>query len=93
MPEFYAVDLTPAAQRDLAALVRNPPDKQTLQRIDENILALGKDPRPARAIKLQGSDFWRIVVGDYRIIYAINDKARLVTVSRVRHRREVYRDS
>lgn len=93
MPEPYRVDLTPAAQRDLAALARNPPDKQLLQHTDESILGLGKDPRPAGAIKLQGSDFWRIVVGDYRIIFAIDDKGRVVTVSRVRHRREVYRES
>jgi mRNA interferase RelE/StbE len=92
VPESYGVDLTPAAQRDLTALARNPPDKQLLQRIDEAIRDLGKDPRPAGAIKLQGSDFWRIVVSDYRIIYDVDDKGRVVTISRVRHRREVYRE-
>jgi mRNA interferase RelE/StbE len=91
VPGPYAVDLTPAAQRDLAALARNPPDKQLLRRIDESILGLGKDPRLPGAIKLQGSDFFRIVVADYRIIYAIDDKGKRVTVTRVRHRREVYK--
>ncbi len=34
---------------------------------------------------------WRIRVGDYRVIYEIADKGRVVRVNRVRHRREVYR--
>ncbi len=91
MPGLYRIDLTKAAERDLKALARTPPDQDLLTRIDEAISGLAADPRPPGAIKLQGSDFWRIVVGDYRIIYALDDKNRVVTVARVRHRREVYR--
>ena len=52
-----------------------------------------KNPRPVRAIKLQGNrNLWRLRVGDYRVLYSIDDSARLVDVSAVRHRRDVYRD-
>ena len=54
--------------------------------------ALATDPRPAGAEALQGHPPWlRIRVGDYRIIYAIDDQARIITVATVGHRREIYR--
>jgi mRNA interferase RelE/StbE len=54
--------------------------------------ALATDPRPACAEALQGHPPWlRIRVGDYRIIYAIDDQARIITVATVGHRREIYR--
>jgi mRNA interferase RelE/StbE len=52
------------------------------------ILALGIDPRPAGAAKLAGSEFWRIRVGDLRVIHSIDDPARLVVVLRVARRSE-----
>jgi mRNA-degrading endonuclease RelE of RelBE toxin-antitoxin system len=47
------------------------------------ILALALDPRPTGATKLAGSTFWRIRVGELRVIYAIEERARLVIVLRV----------
>jgi len=53
---------------------------------------LEQNPRPHGCTKLEGSeDEYRVRVGDYRILYVIDDKAKLVTVARVRHRREAYR--
>jgi len=89
----YRIVVTPAAARDLASLTRRPPDKHLLARIDTAILGLAQIPRPPGSIKLQGADLWRIVVGDYRVIYAIDDEQRVITAARVRHRREVYRES
>jgi mRNA interferase RelE/StbE len=43
------------------------------------------------SVKLAGRDDYRIRVGDYRIVYAVDDKERLVIVARIAHRREVYR--
>ena len=52
-----------------------------------------KVPRPSGAIRLQGnSNLWRIRVGDYRVIYSINDPARMIDISAVRNRRDAYRD-
>ena len=43
------------------------------------------------AVKLAGRDDYRIRVGDYRIVYALDDEERIVIVARIAHRREVYR--
>ena len=53
--------------------------------------SLGENPRPAGCKKLKGyRDLWRIRVGDWRILYLIDDGAKLVGVTRIAHRREVY---
>jgi mRNA interferase RelE/StbE len=52
-----------------------------------------KAPRPSGAIKLHGNkSLWRIRIGDYRVIYSIDDISRGIDISVVRHRRDVYRD-
>jgi mRNA interferase RelE/StbE len=60
-------------------------------RIRAAIDSLATEPRPIGAVKLAGRDDFRIRVGDYRVVYAINDRDRLVLVARIAHRREVYR--
>ncbi len=63
------------------------------ERILERIELLAGDPRPHGSVKLQGhKNLWRIRAGDYRVIYSINDAARIIDVSVIRHRRDVYRD-
>ncbi len=52
---------------------------------------LSEEPRHAGAIKLAGQDDFRIRVGDYRIVYAVDDRQRIVIVARIGQRREVYR--
>jgi mRNA-degrading endonuclease RelE of RelBE toxin-antitoxin system len=52
------------------------------------ILTLGIEPRPAGVAKLAGTDFWRIRIADLRVIYAIDDAARLVIVLKVARRSE-----
>lgn len=53
---------------------------------------LADDPLPAGCVKLAGEDYlWRIRVGDYRIVYTIEDKKLIVLVVRVAHRKDVYR--
>jgi mRNA interferase RelE/StbE len=67
--------------------------KDVFIRISGKITALAEDPRPSGVEKLSGSaeDFYRIRVGDYRVLYTIQDKVLLVIIIKVRHRREVYR--
>ncbi|MGH4014274.1 MAG: type II toxin-antitoxin system RelE family toxin [Pseudonocardiaceae bacterium] len=56
------------------------------------IVALAHNPRPAGVKKLAGSrSDWRVRIGEYRIIYEIDDTANTVTVLRVEHRRDAYR--
>jgi mRNA interferase RelE/StbE len=82
----YRLDIMPAAVRDVHAL---PPAIQ--RRIDPPIRALAENPRPSGVQRLQGSPFWRLRVGDYRVIFTIDDTDQVVTIARVRHRRDVYR--
>ncbi|HEX5138271.1 MAG TPA: type II toxin-antitoxin system RelE/ParE family toxin [Planctomycetota bacterium] len=53
---------------------------------------LGSDPRPAGCRKLHAADdLWRVRIGDYRVIYSIDDSKRRVDVNAVRHRSDAYR--
>lgn len=79
----YRVELAPAAQRQLRRL---PPGDAA--RLRGPILALAIAPRPPGAVKLTGTDFRRIRVGDLRIVYLIDDEDRLVIVLKVARRSE-----
>ena len=57
-------------------------------RIRDAILKLEDDPRPPGCRKLRGLDGWRIRVGNWRVIYAIDDAERLVTIVEIKRRRE-----
>jgi mRNA interferase RelE/StbE len=82
----YSVLIKQSAQRELDSL-----SGAHFGRIDRKIPALADDPRPAGCRKLRGyADLWRIRIGDWRVIYVIDDSARLVTVTRVVHRRDAY---
>jgi mRNA interferase RelE/StbE len=52
---------------------------------------LATDPRPHGVVKLAGRDDYRVRVGEYRVVFAVDDDERLVIVARIAHRREVYR--
>jgi mRNA interferase RelE/StbE len=82
----YAVELKSSARKELESL----PDT-VLVRVVRKIESLAQDPRPAGCKKLRGyKDQWRVRVGDWRVVYVIDDAARLVSVTRIAHRREVY---
>jgi mRNA interferase RelE/StbE len=85
-PGPYRVELAPAAARQLRRL---PPG--VTARLRAPILALGLDPRPPSSTGLSDSDWWRLRVGDLRIVSAIDDEQRLVVVLRVARRNEAYR--
>jgi mRNA interferase RelE/StbE len=62
-----------------------------IKAIVEAIRNLATTPRPPRAEKLVGHADWRIRVGDYRVLYLIDDGNRRITITKVAHRRDVYR--
>ena len=83
----YAVALARSARKELQNL-----DPQVARRILKQIEALVANPRPSGVVKLEGaSDLWRIRVGEWRVVYRISDRDRLVDVNAVRHRRDAYR--
>jgi mRNA interferase RelE/StbE len=60
--------------------------------IEQRLLALVTNPRPAGCKKLKGGEIgWRIRVGAYRILYEIDDARAVVTVATICHRKDVYR--
>lgn len=82
----YILEIKQSAQKELDAL-----DDALFNRVDRRILALADTPRPVGCKKLKGyKDQWRIRVGDWRVLYIIDDVAKLVTVTRIAHRREAY---
>jgi mRNA interferase RelE/StbE len=84
----YTVQLERAAQKQLAQI-----PQPFLAAIDEKILALEIDPRPPGCKKLKGRDGWRIRIGDYRVIYKINDSILLVLIIEIGNRKSIYRNN
>ena len=82
----YALTSSRSAEKELAAL-----DPITLKRIVQKIELLAGEPRPSGCKKLKGEkNRWRLRVGDYRVIYSIDDRTRIVDITTIRHRREAY---
>ena len=84
----YRVELKRSAQRELAALPRRV-QAHVVAAID----ALAEDPRPPGAVALKGSAaLLRLrVAGDYRVVWRVDDTARIVLVLLIGHRKDVYR--
>lgn len=84
---MYEVLLESRAQRDLRRL-----SPEAFRRVVRAVQGLAVDTRPPGCRKIVGSrSDWRLRVGDYRIVYEIDDAARMVRVMYVRHRRDAYR--
>jgi mRNA interferase RelE/StbE len=85
VPDYF-LEIKRSAQKELDAL-----DDALFARIDPKILALAGNPRPSGCKKLKGyADHWRLRVGDYRVIYIIDDSTRKILITRIAHRRDVY---
>jgi mRNA interferase RelE/StbE len=82
----YAVDTKPSARRELENL-----SDSLVARLVPKIEGLATNPRPSGCRKLRGyKDLWRIRIGDYRVVYIIDDDRKIVSVTRIAHRRDVY---
>jgi mRNA interferase RelE/StbE len=66
--------------------------KKIAQSITSAIFFLADNPRPRGCKKLSGSvnNFWRIRIGDYRVIYTIDDEIKIIDIQKVGHRRDIY---
>ena len=83
----YAISFARSARKQLQVL-----DRALALRIVGRVESLAVMPRPVGCVKLEGGvGLWRIRVGDYRVIYEIDDDHRRIDVSAVRHRRDAYR--
>jgi mRNA interferase RelE/StbE len=83
----YAVVFKTSARRELQRL-----QPAEVARIFERICSLSAEPRPSGCRKLANmADLWRIRVGDYRVVYSIDDGAQRIRILAVRHRSDAYR--
>jgi mRNA interferase RelE/StbE len=82
----YRVLVKRSAEKELDAL-----PSSVRERIAERLLTLEESARPPGIKKLQGQESYRLRVGDYRVLFIVDDQNRLVTIYAIGHRREVYR--
>jgi mRNA interferase RelE/StbE len=83
----YSIVFARSARKELQGL-----DPPIALRLLKRIETLAKDPRPAGVVKLEGAtDLWRIRVGEWRVVYRIDNRVRLVDITSIGHRREAIR--
>jgi mRNA interferase RelE/StbE len=84
---MYKVIVLRSAEKDLSRL-----PSHVVKRIFPALENLAINPRPAGSKKLVGQDenLWRLRIGDYRIIYLIEDKVRIVEIRKAGHRKDIY---
>jgi len=82
----YKILILRHAQKELAQL-----PKQEYERIKEAVEKLSNEPRPQGCKKLMGREGWRVRVGNYRVIYEIDDTKQALTILHIGHRRDVYK--
>ena len=84
---MYKVELRGNVIKSLEKL-----EKAIHTRLLAALLELETNPRPRGVEKVRGTELWRIREGDYRLVYYIDDVGKLVTIVRIGHRRDVYRE-
>lgn len=84
----YSVEFTAAAAKQLRRL-----DRTVQLRILKATALLARHPRPPSARRLASKmELWRVRVGDYRIVYGVDEERVVIAIARVGHRASVYRD-
>jgi len=82
----YTIDIKPSARKELEKL-----SDGLIARLLPKIEGLAANPRPSGCKKLRGyKDLWRIRVGDYRVVYIIDDARQHLSITRIAHRQDVY---
>ena len=83
----YKIDVRPRARRSLRQL--DPSVRKAVAQVIEELAA---NPRPPGVAPLTGHrPYLRVRSGDYRVIYSVDNRTRIVTIAAVGHRREIYR--
>ncbi len=86
MPK-YEVHFKASAEKELYKL-----DSKLAKIVLNKIELLSFNPRIKGVIKLKGDISYRYRISDYRIIYEVDEKRKTITIFRIRHRKDVYRD-
>jgi len=84
---FYKLEILRSANKDVRKI-----DKRYIEHIFNTIKSLAENPFPSHCKKLKGSESsYRIRIGDYRIIYEVETKEKIVTIFHIRHRQDAYK--
>ncbi len=83
----YQVNLPKTVQKQLNIL-----PQELKQRILKALVQLQEEPRPVNSLQMKGGQGFRLRIGDYRVLYDIDDGNKIVNLRRIGHRREIYRD-
>jgi len=84
---MYEIYIESSAEKDL----RKIPDA-SFKTIITKIKSLADNPRPIGCIKLKDSvKFWRVRIGNYRVVYEIDDSSKNIRIYKIKHRKDVYR--
>ncbi len=87
MSAKWDFEVSSRAEHDLAVLPR-----ETQVRIFRAVVRLAADPFGSKQVKrLKDSDFYRLRVGEYQVLYSVDRRRRFIRIEGVRHRREAYR--
>ena len=85
---MFEILIEERAEKDIKSIPKNISNN-----ICKKILLLAKNPKPRGSKKLsRNNNFYRLRFGEYRILYEISEKIKIVRIFRVRHRSEVYRN-
>jgi mRNA interferase RelE/StbE len=85
--DSYRIEWKSSAEKELKAI-----DRQHIPRILEAVESLTINPFPSQSRKLRDVEkSYRIRVGDYRIVYQVDEKEGMVTIYHIRHRKDIYR--
>lgn len=82
----YNIEIKKSAAKEISKL-----PKQELKRVVEKIKLLAENPRPDGCKKLSGDEKYRLRVGNYRVLYRIEDDLLIIYVVKVGHRKEIYK--
>ena len=85
--EFYKVIFTKSVEKDFRKI-----PKLEVSKILNEIAYLAKNPRSSKTKKLKGEKLYRLRVGNYRVIYDIQDNLMLIFVVKLGHRSDIYRN-
>jgi mRNA interferase RelE/StbE len=83
----YQINLPKTVQKQLNEL-----PQELKQRILKALEQLQEEPRPANSLQMKVGQGFRLSIGDYRVLYDIDDSSQIVNLRRIGHRREIYRD-
>lgn len=83
---MYKLLIIPRAIRDLEKLPKN-----IIKRVHEKIISIKNNPRSSDCVKLTQEDGYRVRSGDYRILYRISNKEKIIYIYHIKHRKDTYK--